>query len=84
MCTNALSEAAAEPVPAYDTGDPRTTPQHARIPRERAAAFWERVSELTREFAQPPREGDTVYGFVAGLYPTDHPTLPGPGRDACR
>jgi len=29
-----------------------------------------------REFAQTPRSGDTVYGFVAGLYPTDYPTLP--------
>jgi hypothetical protein len=25
---------------------------------------------------QLPRSGETVYGFVAGLYPTDHPTLP--------
>ena len=32
--------------------------------------------------ARLPREGDTVYGIVAGLYPTDHPTLPDPGRDA--
>jgi len=37
--------------------------------------------ELTREFGQLPREGDTVYGFVAGLYPTDHPTLPDSGPD---
>jgi hypothetical protein len=33
---------------------------------------------LRREFAQRPRTGDTVYGFVAGLYPTDFPTLPDP------
>jgi len=31
---------------------------------------------LTREFAQLPRSAETVYGFAAGLYPTDHPTLP--------
>ena len=54
VCINGLSLATAEPVPAHDTGDPRTTPRHARIPRERAAAFWERVAELTRKFAQPP------------------------------
>jgi len=60
----------------------RTTLRHARIPRERAAEFWERVEKLTREFTQLPREGDTVYGFVAGLYPTDHPTLPESERDA--
>ena len=28
------------------------------------------------EFAKLPRSGDTVYGFAAGLYPTDYPTLP--------
>jgi hypothetical protein len=25
-----------------------------------------------------PRAGDKVYGFVAGLYPTDYPSLPDP------
>ncbi len=35
-----------------------------------------RVEALIREFTQLPRSGDTVYGFAAGLYPTDHPTLP--------
>jgi hypothetical protein len=30
------------------------------------------------EFAQVPRTGDTVFGFAAGLYPTDYPTLPDP------
>jgi hypothetical protein len=34
------------------------------------------VDALLREFAQLPRSGDTVYGFAAGLYPTDYPTLP--------
>jgi hypothetical protein len=27
----------------------------------------------TVEFTQLPRSGDTVYGFAADLYPTDHP-----------
>src|SRR5438094_71931 len=58
--------------------DPRrdTILRHARIPRKDAAEFWERVKILTSEFAQVPRTGDTVYGFAAGLYPTDYPTLP--------
>ena len=56
--------------------------RHARISRERAMEFWARVEELTREFTQLPREGDTVYGFVAGIYPTDYPTLPDPEDDA--
>ena len=76
---NALSVAAAESVPAHEADELRTILRHARIPAERAAEFWERVVDaLTREFAQLPRSGDTVYGFAAGLYPTDYPTLPDP------
>lgn len=75
---NALSVAAAESVPAHEADQLRTILRHARIPAERAAEFWERVDALTREFAQLPRSGGTVYGFAAGLYPTDYPTLPDP------
>ncbi len=39
-------------------------------------AFWAEVQAVARRFAQIPRSGDQVYGFVAGLYPTDAPTLP--------
>ena len=73
---NALSVAAAESVPAHEADQVRTILRHARIPAPRAAEFWERVDALTREFAQLPRSGDTVYGMAAGLYPTDYPTLP--------
>jgi DNA-binding transcriptional ArsR family regulator len=73
---NALSVAAAESAPAHEADQLRTILRHARIPAQRAAEFWERVVALTREFAQLPRSGDTVYGFAAGLYPTDYPTLP--------
>jgi len=38
--------------------------------------FWAQVQELARQFAQIPRSGDQVYGFVAGLYPADAPALP--------
>ena len=76
---NALSVAAAESVPAHEADDLRTIMRHVRIPPERAAEFWERVVDaLNRELAQLPRSGDTVYGFAAGLYPTDYPTLPDP------
>ncbi len=34
------------------------------------------MNAVVREFSQLPRSGDTVYGFAAGLYPTDYPTLP--------
>jgi len=74
--TNNLSLAAAEAVPAHDADALRAIIRHARIPRERATEFWERVFQLIDEFMQLPRSGDTVYGFVAGLYPTSYPTLP--------
>src|SRR5881409_2603505 len=73
---NALSVAAAESLPAHEADRLRSILRHARIPRNDAAEFWERVKILASEFAQVPRTGDTVYGFAAGLYPTDYPTLP--------
>jgi DNA-binding transcriptional ArsR family regulator len=73
---NALSVAAAESGPAHEADDLRGILRHARIPEERAEGFWSEVLELAGEFAQLPRSGDTAYGFVAGLYPTDFPTLP--------
>ncbi len=76
VCINRLSMAAAESVPAHQDDTLRSTLFHARIPRERAAEFWERVEAVVQEFAQLPRSGSTVYGFAAGLYPTEHPTLP--------
>src|SRR6185503_10053824 len=71
MFANDLAVAAAEAAPAHEGDELATVLRHARIPRERAKEFWERVVSLTREFTQLPRSGDTVYGFVAGLYPTD-------------
>ena len=76
VCVNNLSVAATESVPAHEADTLYSTLRHARIPSGQASQFWRRVEELIREFTQQPRSGDTVYGFVAGLYPTDHPTLP--------
>ncbi len=76
VMTNRLSVAAEESAPAHEADDLRAIIRHARIPRELAAEFWGRVFDLVNEFMQLPRSGETVYGFVAGLYPTDHPTLP--------
>jgi DNA-binding transcriptional ArsR family regulator len=76
VCSNALSVAAAEAVPAHAADELRTVIRHARIPPERAAEFWGRLEALVQEFTQLRRSGDTVYGFAAGLYPTDHPALP--------
>jgi len=79
---NALSVAAAESVPAHEADDLRSILRHARIPSERAAEFWLRVNAVVQEFSQLPRSGQTVYGFAAGLYPTDYPSLPDPSDDS--
>jgi DNA-binding transcriptional ArsR family regulator len=78
VCVNGLSVAAAESVPAHEADKLYTTIRHARISRQQASQFWGRVEALIREFTQLPRSGDTVFGFAAGLYPTDYPTLPAP------
>jgi DNA-binding transcriptional ArsR family regulator len=73
---NDLSVAAIEAGPAHEADDLRSVLRHVRVPSDRATEFWERVLAVTQEFTQVPRSGDTVWGFVAALYPTDHPTLP--------
>lgn len=79
--SNHLTEAAAESGPAHEADDLRAVLRHVRIPRETAAEFWERVAALVQEFSRLPRSGETVYAFVAGLYPTDHPVLPPPDTE---
>jgi DNA-binding transcriptional ArsR family regulator len=73
---NGLAQAAAEAGPAHAADELRCTLVHARIPIEEVRNFWAEVQQLTRKFAQIPRSGTQVYGFAAGLYPTDAPTLP--------
>lgn len=75
---NSLSVAAAESAPAHEADRAFTILRHARITRERAVEFWDSVLALSRDFAELPRSGDTVFGFAVGLYPTDFPTLPDP------
>jgi len=73
---NGLAEAAAEAAEAHARDELRCTLLHARIPIEEVRSFWAEVQALARRFAQIPRAGDQVYGFAAGLYPTNAPTLP--------
>ena len=73
---NGLAEAAAESAAAHAADELRCLLVHARIPIEEVRNFWAQVQEVGRRFAQIPRAGDQVYGFAAGLYPTDVPTLP--------
>jgi DNA-binding transcriptional ArsR family regulator len=68
-----LAEALAEA--PRDDSRMTSTIRHARIPDDRAEEFFERVNRLAEEFSALPRAGDTVWGFVAAVYPTDHPTL---------
>jgi DNA-binding transcriptional ArsR family regulator len=76
---NGLAQAAAESAPAHAADELRCTLVHARVPIEQVRSFWAQVLELSRQFAQIPRAGSQVYGFAAGLYPTDVPTLPDGG-----
>lgn len=76
VCVNQLSVAAAESVPAHEADTLYSTLRHVRIPAAAASEFWQRVEGLVREFSQLPRAGEKVYGFVAGLYPSEQPVLP--------
>jgi DNA-binding transcriptional ArsR family regulator len=78
---NGVAEAAAESAAAHANDELRCLLVHARIPIGEVRAFWAEVQEVARKFAQIPRAGDQVYGFVAGLYPTDAPTLPDAGSE---
>lgn len=76
---NILIDAAAESVPAHQADDLRAIVRHARISRDDAAEFWDRVFALAREFSARGHSGEQTYRFVAGLYPTDYPSLPEAG-----
>jgi DNA-binding transcriptional ArsR family regulator len=81
LAINGLATAAAEAAPAHAADDLRCLLLHARIPRDEVRRFWAEVQELSRQFGQIPRSGDEVFGFAAGLYPVDAPTLPDPGSE---
>jgi DNA-binding transcriptional ArsR family regulator len=74
--TNYVAVAATESVPAHEADRLRAVLRYARIPADAAEAFWYRVFDVVNEFSQLPRSGEQVFGFVVGLYPTEHPTLP--------
>lgn len=63
---------------AERTGAELATLRHVRINEDRAIEFFTEVAALAERFTTLPRSGDTVFGFVAAVYPTDHPTLPEP------
>lgn len=76
--TNMLTDAAREAEPAARRDDLRATSRHVRVPIERIDEFWERILVISDELTREPRRGDTVFGLIAAVYPTDQPTLPDP------
>ncbi len=64
---DALKHLTADPGETF----PMFTSRVARIPESRVVEFADRVVELAEEFLEIPRSGDTVYGFLAGVFPTD-------------
>ena len=75
----AVAEQLPDRDPAHGGG---FTIRHARIPASQADAFAERLAEVALEFTRLPREGDVVYGLIAGVYPTAHAVLPPREGDA--
>ncbi|MEU6857336.1 winged helix-turn-helix domain-containing protein [Glycomyces sp. NPDC046736] len=73
---NDFEVAARESAAAFEEGRLWGFIRHARISRDQASEFWDRMAELVDEFERLPRSGDTTYGFAVGIYPTAHPTLP--------
>lgn len=55
-----------------------STLRYARIPNERAREWALRLGELSQEFVSEERGGDTTFGLLVALYPTDRPHLPDP------
>jgi hypothetical protein len=71
-----LADALAEQVPYEEGCGGGFTLRHARVPVAQADAFAARLVELAQEFTRLPREGDVVFGLIAGVYPTAHGHLP--------
>ena len=55
--------------------------RHARIPRDRAAEYAERLEALALEFIAEPRDGDVEYGIYLALFPTNRIAPTSAGAD---
>jgi DNA-binding transcriptional ArsR family regulator len=77
-----LADALAEQIPYDPACGGGFTIRHARIPASQADAFAARLDEVALEFTRLPREGEVVYGLIAGVYPTAHAVLPPREDDA--
>lgn len=70
-----LREAMAEASISDDAALPMFTLRRIRLSEEAALEFSRRILELAEEFVSLPRSGNTMYGLIAGIYPTEHPVL---------
>ena len=52
--------------------------RYARIPEHRARDWEERLGALLRDFTAEERGGETTYGLLVAMYPTERPHLPDP------
>jgi DNA-binding transcriptional ArsR family regulator len=58
-----------------------STLRYARIPNARAREWALRLGELSQEFVSEERGGDTTFGLLVALYPTDRPHLHDPKEE---
>lgn len=82
--SNYLATAASESAQAHADDTLTAILRHAAIPREHLVEFRRRLLDLADQFSSLPRGGSQMFGFVAGLYPTEHPQLPEPESDPSR
>ena len=57
-----------------------STLRYARIPDSRANEWVERLANLALEFSAEARGGETTFGLLLAMYPTDRPHLPDVGE----
>jgi predicted ArsR family transcriptional regulator len=55
--------------------------RYARITDHRAREWEERLGTLLRDFTTEDRGGETTYGLLVAMYPTERPHLPDPGDE---
>jgi DNA-binding transcriptional ArsR family regulator len=73
-----LTAAAAEfgHAPKDDPVGALSTLRYARIPTDKAGEWADRLMGLITEFTEEPRGGETTYGLLVAMYPTNRPHLP--------
>jgi DNA-binding transcriptional ArsR family regulator len=78
LTTAAAEFAASETLPKANRENMMSTLRYARIPEERAKKWLMDLGDLSQTFVSEERGGDTTYGLLVALYPTDRPHLPDP------